>query len=1774
MSEPSKKIIIALTLLAGLFAFAGLALAQGADLGLSYGNATGLVATDPRLIVGNIIRIALGFLGVIAIGLIIYGGFLWMTASGDEEKITTAKKVLVSAVIGLLIILSAFAIATFILNSILNATGVSTTGTTTGGGGSILPGTGGAGQPCGGTAALGACGGVCDVGSCDMSTCLCPTAGGTGTSCNGATTPGVCEDNGACDSTHFCDPNAADPCTCQPQANDGGPCDVNSAPGCQAIDNCYNNSACDFGTCQCAPSVGVGAPCNATTTAGVCRPDSNLCSNNLTCETTGAKACTCEEYPVIDWVSPVGGFCDSDHNKICTKDTDCPGSTCDTAAPNGAVGNIISLGGQYFGDATGTVEFSNGAGGFVAGDLPKTANRNCVSSWAANQIIIVVPVGAKDGPIRVTTIDDKTDLTNDSRGPKIKDFVVNSITRPGLCQVTPEGKLGSSVFYNGVNFSSAAAADFGSYGASIMGVNSAFGSNAGSAIVPNFNPGQTTTFVYNSDSQQNSNYLAFTNSSTPALGAFISSFEPVTGNIGQYVTIRGNGFGNIQGKSQVYFGTVTNGTLADLDFPPVCKDSTWSDQQIIVKVPVSTDPKFSNFNDILTVKLENGQTLTSAGATPQSFKVDTSLPLKPSLCKISPVIGVVGTQVNLWGEYFSTFDESNSLVRFFHNQPVSGAAKLTWDGDNTPNTITTAVPSSAATGPVTVVKNASSPANALEGNGLNFSVGSCLDAPKQDTACGADEHCCGADTAKAGTCVANLTTDCSATASTSVYEFKFSTNVTPIASPTAPGSCEEISNATGACTLGLTCPNVPGECSPLTGSPVLQPFSPTVNCDDSHCQDQPGCDSGTCVYSSQLNRCVENTGGHSEVCDLASTTVDDLGNSHDTYCGAYKDVSNNLFYYYMYKAGPRCSAKFNLRGIDVQGIPVCVDTATPCSICLNAKQDCLADPSQPASHQGVCGSASEVCAGGSTCVSGQCEKAPGNTCPCCCQKANANQDCCAPLKCEGTCGSDVGKANPTTYGSCGGCKKLFSSGPNAGQVDVAGSDAACSCAAHTGQFCDTSDTTNFPDGVCRDCAAMSDAASCRDHSGACCVDRQSGNCKNLSYDNTLGDILPIVNYQGSTFCGYFQCGDNAAGCSTPTSLPASPFFPSSAECNDKCGSSNSLLGVSCQNQNQPDTCNLGICSGPFSCLLDNGAKAPDKPAAAGCGFCCCDPTKIGADKTDASTYDACHDLGLNSALSCRKNQTPCSGDSRGLCCGCQGNDSCVPPGATPDYQGCGMDSCCRARPSVSTITPDNGVTNVCTNADLGVSFNQKMDTGSFNDDFILIEEVAGDAKCASGTTQIGTANVSLQNKNIFEKTYDKLLADAREHLTWLFGKQSLANVPDNSHLYCSVPGNVSSAEEGDNKTILNFQPSIVLEPDTVYYAVVRGVHDLSTTTGAVLSYWDIGLNVFGSASPVANYSQFDGVAFTNSYLWWFKTKQASGEDDGICGIDHVSISPDSYLINHSNSDLNENDNDPTSKTFDTAADNDKAFTAAALSADDQVLHPVKGYSWTWSWQNGNTLAVNFVNNNNNGIIQPFDYVAPEQLVRAVAGVVDAQAQLLAKVYLTDTRTFTDVNQSVPNPNASSTADVYVFMCSSTWPDNLQSQGIPWRPWFDTLDAVLGGGCVKSPTNPLNSVCNPMNYELYYCRDNGGSAADLPTVTNPVTSLGSNLDCTDTNAPGTCTGLPVGAACGAGGTCQDLLKESYFFGKNIVCSDPAAAKNACNGKAAGSSCGTNGTCQSQ
>lgn len=64
---------------------------------------------------------ALGLLGLAAVSMIIYGGIIWMTAAGVEERINKAKKILEMAIVGLIIILLALAIVILVAGSTRNA---------------------------------------------------------------------------------------------------------------------------------------------------------------------------------------------------------------------------------------------------------------------------------------------------------------------------------------------------------------------------------------------------------------------------------------------------------------------------------------------------------------------------------------------------------------------------------------------------------------------------------------------------------------------------------------------------------------------------------------------------------------------------------------------------------------------------------------------------------------------------------------------------------------------------------------------------------------------------------------------------------------------------------------------------------------------------------------------------------------------------------------------------------------------------------------------------------------------------------------------------------------------------------------------------------------------------------------------------------------------------------------------------------------------------------------------------------------------------------------------------------------------------------------------------------------------------------------------------------------------------------------------------------------------------------------------------------------------
>ena len=96
--------------------------AQDDPFGVNYGRNAGLGTGDVRNVVISLINVLLGILGVVALIIILIGGFRWMTSGGNEETIAGARRTIAAGIIGLIIIFVAYAITVFIFNVLQTAT--------------------------------------------------------------------------------------------------------------------------------------------------------------------------------------------------------------------------------------------------------------------------------------------------------------------------------------------------------------------------------------------------------------------------------------------------------------------------------------------------------------------------------------------------------------------------------------------------------------------------------------------------------------------------------------------------------------------------------------------------------------------------------------------------------------------------------------------------------------------------------------------------------------------------------------------------------------------------------------------------------------------------------------------------------------------------------------------------------------------------------------------------------------------------------------------------------------------------------------------------------------------------------------------------------------------------------------------------------------------------------------------------------------------------------------------------------------------------------------------------------------------------------------------------------------------------------------------------------------------------------------------------------------------------------------------------------------------
>lgn len=99
----------------------GLGDAFSGDSGLDkFAQTTGydqeIASRGPEFYIGLALNALFALIGIILIGLIMYSGIVWMTARGNETKVTKAKDTLIDAIIGLLFIMGGYALSIFLLN--------------------------------------------------------------------------------------------------------------------------------------------------------------------------------------------------------------------------------------------------------------------------------------------------------------------------------------------------------------------------------------------------------------------------------------------------------------------------------------------------------------------------------------------------------------------------------------------------------------------------------------------------------------------------------------------------------------------------------------------------------------------------------------------------------------------------------------------------------------------------------------------------------------------------------------------------------------------------------------------------------------------------------------------------------------------------------------------------------------------------------------------------------------------------------------------------------------------------------------------------------------------------------------------------------------------------------------------------------------------------------------------------------------------------------------------------------------------------------------------------------------------------------------------------------------------------------------------------------------------------------------------------------------------------------------------------------------------------
>lgn len=820
--------------------------AQEIDVGLDkISQSSGLSAEDPRKIAARIINYSLGFLGIILVCLILYAGFTWMTAGGDPEKVGKAKRMIRNAIIGLVIILSAWAITTFVISKLLQATG-------DGGGGFNGDGSGGGGGGLGGggsstvfqlrsvtpvgdvkirnvevrflftqeVSPLSASSSIRVLKASDKSpvsgtvavagtvvtftpSATCPAPNGT-RRCLDANTDYLARVEGSLRSqsgrTISC--GGFSP-KCEYAFKTGSLVDVANPTAqityplngqsvsaddlIQVMTSVKDDSGVSYvESFVNGKSIGADGPASNTVmtdfpakiewdtariglgTYSLQSTAHDIDSNNGSSQgiSVQVRPAHCfngrkdEDETGLD----CGALCGACGGGACKVNTDCNSGLCvngicveqptiiSISPQDGKVGTFVTLSGVNFGSTQGKVIFPDGK----EAAPPAACVGAGLNTWSETQVIVEVPAGAKSGSIQLTNSSSKlSDSTNDGRGPKLNDFVVNNVTHPGLCGAKPNhGQVGDKMELIGGGLGDKA--DKLTFGDRVVNAFTSWKDGAIGLNVPVYSPATYSVTAQVGNAKSNS--ISFHIDEKVITGVpTIDRMDPEQGPIGEYVTLMGRNFGSQVGS--IIFKDQNTGETgqADVNFPPLCSKDFWEDAHVVVKVPknigaLGNTPVKVGVYQVTIMR----QDRVLSNSLP--FQVTNDAP-KPGICAIEPGGGPAGTEVSIVGERFGGAPGKVN----FSSGGVDKVAAISNPDKWKEGEVRVAVPKAAVTGPVQLSQGSKT------SNAINYEVRNCNEDPN---ICG-KESCC-----QTGVC--SVGGVCPAQAKGGEYAWRTSTGIIPI----------------------------------------------------------------------------------------------------------------------------------------------------------------------------------------------------------------------------------------------------------------------------------------------------------------------------------------------------------------------------------------------------------------------------------------------------------------------------------------------------------------------------------------------------------------------------------------------------------------------------------------------------------------------------------------------------------------------------------------------------------------------------------------------------------------------------------------------------------------------------------------------------------------------------------------------------------------------------------------------------------------------------------